>query len=369
MVAHQGTILRILRDRGPQSRAELARRSGLSATTLTHLAARLLEQGTIAEGPVADTAAPGRPPVRMRMLPAARPVAGVHIGAGRVQIAICDMNAHPLGHDDFAFADRTPPLDLVRPIGLRLRDLADRLDVPMGQLSGLGVAVLGPVDPARRISLLSFVLGWRNVPFADALEAELRLPTVLEHNVSAMALAERFYGLGRRKADEADEADCGESPALLCISLGRGLGAGLVTDDRVFRPGGHGAVELGHTQIDPLGALCRCGNRGCLETLFADLPPDGLADPAVAAQVLPPFVAALGNAANMLSPGLIVLAGRLAEAPDSFIARIRADLPGRLMPHIRENLRIARSSFGARAGAIGGAAVALEYLLYTKGGR
>lgn len=97
MSIHLGMVLKILRDEGPQSRAELARRCGLSATTLTHLTAQLLKDGCIAEtdAPVLPSGSPmpGRPPVSVRLVPSAHYVAGVHIGAEAVQVAICDLTA------------------------------------------------------------------------------------------------------------------------------------------------------------------------------------------------------------------------------------------------------------------------------------
>ncbi|MDO5657444.1 MAG: ROK family transcriptional regulator [Paracoccus sp. (in: a-proteobacteria)] len=367
MGIHHGIILRILRDKGPQSRSALARSAGLSPTTLTHIAAQLLRDGTIAEVDPKGVTTPGRPATLMRIIPGARHVAGVHIGAGSVQVAICDLAANVLGFERFDYADGTAPLALVAPACDALRRLAHARGIRPEALAGLGVAVLGPVDAARRVNLLAFTMGWRDVGFADAFEAELGVPTVLEHNISAMALAERFYGLGRHPV--LTDGREGVKPALLYVSLGRGLGAGLVVDDRVFRPGGHGAVEIGHVSIDPQGRLCRCGNRGCLETLFADLPPEGLAAEAARDRITPGFVTALAGTVNILSPDLIVLGGRLADAPDAFLDRLRAEIPPRVLPHIREGLRFGRGSFGIQAGAVGGAAVALDHFIYAGGPR
>lgn len=307
---------------------------------------------------------PGRPATLMRLVPGARHVAGVHIGAGSVQVAICDMDGKVIEFNAFDYSDDIPPLDLVRPAADALRRLAAMQGIALHRLAGLGVAVPGPVDAGQRTNLLAFTTGWRNVPFADAFEAETGITTVLEHNISAMALAERFYGLGRLQADGT-----GVNPALMYVSLGLGLGAGLIVDNRVFRPGGHGAVEIGHVSIDLNGAVCRCGNRGCLETLFNDLPPEGLACAKTRARIEPPFIAALGGAVNILSPDLIVLGGRLAQAPDAFLDRLRTDVPPRVLPHIRQGLRFGRATFGTQAGAVGGAAVALDHFLYAGGAR
>ncbi|KXO75851.1 ROK family transcriptional regulator [Brucella anthropi] len=370
MSIHLGMVLKILRDEGPQSRAELARRCGLSATTLTHLTAQLLKDGCIAEteAPVlpSGSLAPGRPPVSVRLVPSAHYVAGVHVGAEVVQVAICDLTAQVITSATFDHAANDNPLKLTHQIADVLRDLVRSKGISLGSLVGIGMGVPGPVDQARRRNLLSINTGWRDVAFADAMEAELNIPTVVEQNVTAMALAEAHYGIGQ---------GC---PAVLYVYLRTGLGAGLVVDGMPFRPGGHGAVELGHIQIDPQGALCACGNRGCLETFVSERVlrergADG-GEPLLAAvardrvlhdEVAGHFTTALANAVNLLTPDLIVLGGHFAEAPEAFYERLRCDLPPRVLPHMRNVLRIERGGFGDNAGAVGAAAVALDHLFYS----
>ncbi|WP_277378494.1 ROK family transcriptional regulator [Brucella melitensis] len=312
MSIHLGMVLKILRDEGPQSRAELARRCGLSATTLTHLTAQLVTSAA------------------------------------------------------FDHAANDNPLKLTHQTADVLRNLVQAKGISLGSLVGIGMGVPGPVDQVRRRNLLSINTGWRDVAFADAMEAELNIPTVVEHNVTAMALAEAHYGIGQ---------GC---PAVLYVYLGTGLGAGLVVDGMPFRPGGHGAVELGHIQIDPQGALCACGNRGCLETFVSERVlrerGAGSAEPLLAALARNPalhdevaghFTTALANAVNLLTPDLIVLGGHFAEAPEAFYARLRCDLPPRVLPHMRDVLRIERGGFGNNADAVGAAAVALDHLFYS----
>lgn len=370
MSIHLGMVLKILRDEGPQSRAELARRCGLSATTLTHLTAQLLKDGCIAEteAPVlpSGSLAPGRPPVSVRLVPSAHYVAGVHVGAEVVQVAICDLTAQVITSATFDHAANDNPLKLTHQIADVLRDLVRSKGISLGSLVGIGMGVPGPVDQARRRNLLSINTGWRDVAFADAMEAELNIPTVVEQNVTAMALAEAHYGIGQ---------GC---PAVLYVYLRTGLGAGLVVDGMPFRPGGHGAVELGHIQIDPQGALCACGNRGCLETFVSERVlrergADGgepllaavASDPVLHDEVAGHFTTALANAVNLLTPDLIVLGGHFAEAPEAFYERLRCDLPPRVLPHMRNVLRIERGGFGDNAGAVGAAAVALDHLFYS----
>ena len=370
MGIHHGHVLRILRDEGPQSRAELARRAKLSATTLTHVSAQLLRDGSILECEASTAPGIGRPAQAVRLAPDAHCVAGVHIGAGNVQVAITDLKAVPKASAAFGFdPGSVSPNRVVEQVSATVLNLAEQIQIDPTRLLGVGVGVPGPVNSARRKALLSINLGWRDVPLADKLERAIKLPVVVEHNVSAMSLAEARYGIGR------------DVSALLYVYLRTGIGAGLVVDGVPFRPGGHGAVELGHIQITPDGARCACGNTGCLETfvcekalmdatgLVGSAPGDLLARveeyPQAWATVLGHLTTALASAVNLLSPDLIVFGGHLCEAPESLFERLRADVPPRVMPHMRDILRLERGSFGEQAGALGGAAVALDHFFYS----
>jgi predicted NBD/HSP70 family sugar kinase len=371
---HHGNMLRILRDAGPLSRAELARRSRLSPTTLTHVTAQLLRDGLVmeTETQTAGHGAIGRPAQALRIVRDARTVAGVNIGAGHVELALSDLLAATKGWRSFAFeARRTEPRVLVRAVARELVALSQEIQLDLSQLLGIGLSVPGPVDASRRTVQAAINVGWSHVPIAELLEEEVGRPVVIEHNVSAMALAETRYGIGR------------DVPALLFVYLRTGLGAGLVVDGALFRPGGHGAVELGHIQMMPKGAVCACGNRGCLDTFLCEAAlkraagikgsvPDQLMaevekNAAAWDVIVGHLTTGLASAVNLLTPDLIVFGGHLGAAPDSLYQRMRADLPPRIMPHVRDLLDIRRSSFGAREGVIGGATVALEHFVYDRG--
>lgn len=364
---HRGEILSILRDEGPQSRASLARRSKLSATTMTHLSAELLRDGVVSEAEIAEAAGIGRPGQAIKLSPDAFHVAGIHLGAGLVQIAITDLTASAKATASFGFSLReATPDDVVARTAETLAGLIAEVDGP--RLLGVGVAVPGPVNADQRSILASINTGWRNLPLAAKFETETGLPVVLEHNVSSMALAEVRYGIGRRV------------PAVLYVYLRTGLGAGLVVDGVPFRPGGHGAVELGHIQISQDGPPCSCGNHGCLESYVNErvlmraaglegAAPSNLMERLEATETWAPtldrLTDSLAIAINLLTPDLIVLGGHLGEAPDSMFAHLLKNLPPRVMPHMRDILRIERTSFGPLSGAFGGAAVALDHFFYS----
>ncbi|MEQ1940137.1 ROK family transcriptional regulator [Mesorhizobium sp. CN5-321] len=372
MGIHHGAVLRILRDHGPQSRAELARRTTLSPTALTHLTAQLLKDGTVTEltQSAASGAAVGRPAISIALVPESQFVVGVHLGAGTIHATITDLKAAPKTMASLHFdTDTSLPKAVIGKVVKTVEGLIGKTGIARSRLLGLGLGVPGPVDTARRRNLQSINYDWKDVPFADELETALGMPVVVEHNVSAMALAESRYGIGR------------DADALLYIYLRTGLGAGLVVHGMPFRPGGHGAVELGHIQVVEHGERCACGSTGCLETFLSERalaraahidkphPKNLLAavehHPEAWSAAVRHLTTAIASATNLLNPDLIVFGGHLAEAPDSFLDAIREKVPPRVLPPMRDTLRFERSSLGAGAGAIGGAAAALDHLFYS----
>lgn len=361
---HRRLVLRSLRDDGPQPRAGLARRLGLSATTMTKVVGQLLDEGLVTEDAVESGGGGrvGRPSTGIRIRTDARYVIGVQVGAGTVRVGLCDLRAQIRESASFTFdsTGETPER-----VVARIAEAASGLlaDLPADRLLGVGVAAPGPVDPAHRRNVLSVNLDWRDVAFADLLEAALETPTVVDHNVRSMALAESRYG-------ETDGAD-----PLLYVYVRTGLGAGLVIGGRPFRPGAHGVTELGHLRALEKGRPCACGATGCLETVvsepyvteqlghrsvnpLAELSEGALDD------LVDHLTTGLASAVNLLNPELILLGGIFRPAPEAVFDRVRTALRAKTFPVLRDVVRVERPTLGGDAGVVGGAAVALDCFLY-----
>ncbi|WP_188191775.1 ROK family transcriptional regulator [Nonomuraea sp. SYSU D8015] len=360
---HRRLVLRSLRDDGPQPRADLARRLGLSATTMTKVVGQLLDEGLVAEGAVEGVGQRvGRPSTGIQIRADARHVIGVQVGAGTVQLGLCDLRAQVRRSASFAFdlAAESP-----EQVVARIAEAASGLsaDVPADRLLGIGVAAPGPVDPAHRRNVLSVNLGWREVAFADLLEAALGVPTVVDHNVRSMALAESRYG-------ETEGAD-----PLLYVYVRTGVGAGLVIGGRPFRPGAYGVTELGHLRVLEKGRPCACGATGCLETVVSEpyiaeqlgrRPSNPLAElpEALLDDLVDHLTTGLASAVNLLNPELIMLGGIFRPAPEPVFDRVRAALRAKAFPVLRDMVRVERPTLGGDAGVVGGASVALDCFLY-----
>lgn len=383
-------LLQLLRSHGTPDRSALRFASGLSASAVTNVINELLSEGLVEDlgrdlNVVSRT---GRPSSLIGLASRSRGVLSVQIGFGSLQVAVCDLSAKVLASKSSQFAvpeTSERVLDLAEQC---LRGVLARSGLRPDSLLGLGVGVAGLVDSDQRVNLLSHNLGWENVAIADHFESAFGVPTVVDHNVRAMAVGEFRYGLGRGL----------ESLAFLYARSG--VGAGLVLGGRAYRGGTHGATQIGHLQVVPDGLPCTCGARGCLETVVSD---EVLSRQVTAAAVLDPagalrraldagsspvdaLVAGLraGDAVaesirdaiaehvatvlvtlvNLLNPQLIVLGGLLAEIGEYLVRPCLAIVKERAFPLLRDSVHLEVTRLGAQAGVIGAASLALDAFLF-----
>lgn len=372
----RGQVLSLIRDEGPMSRADIARRLELSATTITRVVNELDAGKVLAEGQVLAQSGAGRPATALHIRADSCYVAAVQIGIGMVQIGIFNALNERLATEHFSYPVEEGADAMLRRVADGLQALC-RSSGMAGGLSGIGVAVPGPVDAAGRRMLISIRLNWRDVPVAETLEALTGIAVTVEHNVRAMALAEARYGQGRGLRSVA------------FVYLRSGLGAGLVVKGQPFSGGVHGAVELGHLQVIEGGVACVCGGRGCIETVICEpalraatkrlrIAPEPNALSAIwsaaqrrkdAARVIDGIVAPLSTGlsalATLLNPELVLLGGELAAIPDAMFEQIVQAAWQRALPVLRTSSRIERSQLGLDAGLAGGATVALDRFLYA----
>ncbi|GAA2081921.1 ROK family transcriptional regulator [Microbacterium hatanonis] len=236
---------------GPTSRADLARELGVSPALITQHTRQLIADGLLVE--LEHSPSQGGRPARLLGLVAD---AGRAIG---VKIVADHITAVEVGIDGAVVRSATEPFDAaagtaVTRLGEVLRGfIAGGGEAP---LLGIGVGVPGNVDEQAVGTVDSTQLGWLRVPLGEALRRELDLPVLVENNVNALAIAEALHGQARGHEN------------VLVITIGTGVGAGLLSDSRVLRGRSGGAGEIGHTPVEEDGPLCQCGGHGCLEALI-----------------------------------------------------------------------------------------------------
>jgi N-acetylglucosamine repressor len=253
---NRSAVLNTIKAQGPASRTEVARLTGLSAATITGITAGLIADGLIFEKASGDSRG-GRRPILLAVNPRGRYVIGLKLTETQVIGALTDLEATVIakradsivGHSLEQVLETLAAAVLALLIEGRLRKK---------QLLGVGLGLAGIVDAERGLLRLSPYFGWRDVPLRDLLRARLHVPIYIDNDVNTLTLAEKWFGAGQG----VDH--------FLTVTVGRGVGLGIVVNGQFCRGVGGGAGEFGHTVIDPDGPLCDCGKRGCLETFVGD---------------------------------------------------------------------------------------------------
>ncbi len=248
--AHNASLaLRALYDLGPISRAEIARLTGLTRTSVGELVAELTADG-LAEEVGRGPSTGGKAPTLVSLIDDARHVVALDLGERTFTAALLNLRGEirARASRELDGADGDAAVALVH-------DLIDELLAgPHNQILGIGVGTPGIVDGEGTIRW-AVNLEWTDLPLGRRLAEHYNLPTVVANDSRAAAFATfLFEGEGR--------------PAnLIAIKVGHGIGAGLVLDGQLFGGDGFGAGEIGHIVIEPDGAPCHCGRFGCLETV------------------------------------------------------------------------------------------------------
>jgi predicted NBD/HSP70 family sugar kinase len=288
--------LALLGTRGPKSRAAIARELGVSPATITQITKDLVERGLVVE--LETVPSGGGRPARLLGLtsgPAPRAI-GAKVTADHVAIVSVGFDGEPISQSSHPFDPQRP--DALDALG---RILAQAVEAEDGPVLGVGIGIPGSVDTQASGVVTAPTLGWTGVPVGASLRRTLGLPVLVENDVNTLAVTEHLYGTGREHA------------SFLVLTIGRGIGSGLVVDSTIRRGAAGGAGEIGHFPVAEDGPLCTCGNRGCLEAFIGD---DALRARAVDAGILTTDqtvtdLAALADAGDQAARDLYHEAGRL----------------------------------------------------------
>ncbi len=346
-VHNERLVVRTVYDRGPISRAEVARLTGLTRTTVSDVVTSLLDEGVVREvgrGPSSG----GKAPILVEVDDDARLVVGLDLGEEQFVGSLVNLRGEIRRTIELPVdgRDGDAALDLVF-------DLLDRLLAgTTAPLLGVGIGTPGLVDSRTGTIRRAVNLDWRDLPLGEIVGARFGVPVNVANDSQAAALAEYTYAGGDRV------------PNLIAIRVGRGVGAGLILRGALFQGDGSGAGEIGHVVVDDGGALCRCGRSGCLETVAgmraiearataATGRPTDLAAVRVAIDSGEPWAidiaaaagAALGRSIAALIGALdvqrIILLGPVTELGEPWLAAVRREAGGRALALLAEQVEIA----------------------------
>jgi len=355
-------VLRLLQTRGPLSRAEVARESGLSAPTVSKAVASLLKTGLLEEADAPELAR-GRPAPKLRLATTSAQVLGVAIDAGHCEVIAAGLDGVPQGELLIVPTPTAYP-ELIAALESAARKLMAK---PAVKTLGLGVSLPGLVDYRKGRGVLS-----PNVPMTDGhtpaadLAARLGVECVLLQESHALCLAERHHGLARGLDDFA------------VLDVATGVGLGVMMGGRLLRGHSGLAGEIGHvTAVAEGGRRCGCGNTGCLETVVSDsalawhaskklgravavdevidLARSGTVDLSAELDAIAGYLA-VGVAAviNLFNPAVVFVHSPLFDIDPGLLDRVVERTRARALPPSFAECRVLRAGGTKRQGAIAG---------------
>jgi predicted NBD/HSP70 family sugar kinase len=367
-------VLSLIRQEGSISRAELARRSNLSRSTVSSIIAALLASDLVRETGTGDSHG-GRRPIMIEFNYQSSFVVGIELGNTTLTVLLTDLAATVLRRAQRPLAITAgPEICIPQVIDLFNTTLA-AANVPYGKIVGVGVGVPGPLAFASGRPIRPPAMpGWHDVPLRALLEDALGLRVFLENDSNLGALAEHRWGA----------AQGWHNVAYLYLG-GAGIGAGLILDGRLYRGDIGAAGEIGHLMVEEDGPACRCGSFGCLEAVagatallgrarasglscntieeIVELAQHGEAKAvALIESAGEPLGVAVASILNMLNPGCVVIGGSLAAAGDLLFRPLWATMRRRGLVAAVDHVAIVPGKLGGDVIAIGAVGAVVQHV-------
>lgn len=374
--ANRSLVVETVRRYGGLTQIELAEATGLSTATVSTLVRELLAAGLV------ETSTTTRSGRRAQLVTIAKQVGlaiGVQIGHRLLRVALVDF-----AYD--VVAEQTLPLPPEHRVdtcldraALLAVDLLEQVGSSLDDVVAIGVGVPAPVDSSTgMVSVRGIMRGWDEVHLAHVLNKRLGRPVYVDNDANLGALAESVLGAAKEFRDS------------IFVRASHGVGAGIVISGRVHRGFAGTAGEIGHVQVDPAGDICRCGSRGCLDTIVGaqallaplranlgnvalrdviQLATEG--DPgcqqviADAGAQIGAVVAGLGMAVN---PQCIVVGGELAETGEVLLRPLRDAVRRRVLLNQIAPLEVVPAELGERAEVLGAVLLAIQSSDFSVGG-
>lgn len=374
-------VIGALSDSGPLSQASLVRTTGLSRATVASIIDELRREGRITSDATAPTVGRGRPAALIRLASEANLVVGVDFGHTHLAVAVADLSGTVL-------VERREPMDVHHAARQSLDRAAEIILALLAEAGAngrapamVGIGVPGPIEltpspsgsrgtaPAGRVCTGTVLPSWAGFDPAAEITQRTGLPATAENDANLGALGEHRFGAGQGVEN------------IVFVKVSSGIGTGLILSGKLYRGARGASGEIGHVQVREDGALCRCGSRGCLETVSSEDAALALLGPAhgrtmssgdlfelEAAQdpgVLR-LLSDMGNAigriigvvAANLDPNLVIVGGSMAR--DALVESVGAAISRYNQPYVAADMRIVRAELGERASLMGAVAMAIN---------
>ncbi|HEV3229603.1 MAG TPA: ROK family protein [Solirubrobacteraceae bacterium] len=374
-VGSRERVIRVLRELGPARRADIARRTALSRTTVSAVLSELQAAGLVVEdlepGDGPRTGQAGRPPALVRLDRSAGAALGIDFGKRHLRVAVADLGHRVLAERHVPMSPDHPAEQGIDAAVKLVDEVLAEAGIERAGIVGVAMGLPGPINQdSGELGSSTILPGWVGVRAQEVMSERLGVEVHVDNDANLGALAEWTWGAARDY----------ENVAYLKVSTG--IGAGLIVAGRPFRGAGGTAGEIGHTIIDPEGPICRCGNRGCLETLVGASALLELLRPAVGPVTLRQVLqraregdaacrraiadagtaigVAVASLCNLINPERIVVGGDLGAAGELLLSPMRDALTRAAIPSAAADVDVVAGTLGDRAELLGAIALVLR---------
>lgn len=378
-------ILKVIKNNGSLSRADIAKLTGLTPASVTNITKILIESDYLIERGIGESSG-GRPPIILEINIKARYIIGVSIGVGSIDVVLTDLGAdivlkRSVYIDENSVNDEYVFTHLVNLIN----EVIEISEVDKNKIAGIGVAMHGVVNPILGISQYAPYYNWESINVKSILEEKFKYPVFVDNDVRAIALGEGLFGVAKAIDN------------FVVISISNGIGAGIIIDNKPYYGVDYSAGEIGHMVVEQDGALCKCGNYGCLESIASnrsiekkvirsikqgvqsslaydieniekinikDISISASKGDELSSKVLRESSRYIGIAisklVNILNPKLIVMVGDIFEQDKIIIETLREVVKKQGLRVSSNNLNIVKSDLGENADVIGAATLVIQ---------
>lgn len=360
------------------SRADLARRTGLSPSTVSAIVGDLERSGLV-QSTGEGLSRGGRRPTLIGFCDDAFAIIGIELGASHVLVTLTNLRGQVRAARYGAHAVQSDPDGALALVRSFIDDCLREGRVARRRLLGIGVAVPSPVNPSAPGRLSPLILpAWSGHDLQAHLGGAYDVPVFVDNDANLGALSEGWWGAGRSGDD------------LTYIKVATGVGAGYVIRGEVYRGAGGSAGEIGHLAVDPSGPRCICGLNGCLVMFIgsqairsmarermtgergrtpsiADIVKSAKGGDAAARTIVDEVGHYLGIAVaglvNLMNPAVVVLGGEITAVGELLIDRLRDTVRARTLSWSATETRLVTSNLGDQAIAVGAATLVLQAAL------
>lgn len=377
------SILKVIRENGPISRADISKIIGLNSATVSNNVSELLNKKIIKETGSGESSG-GRRPIFLELNNNRLYIIGVDMGIKKVTTGLIDIDGNIINKVVVLFKEKSSINDIMKIIKKSIYEVIKGYDETLEKVAGIGMGIHGIVDIQKGTLIYAPAFNWHNVEISRVFEEEFKVPIIIENDTRAMALGEKWFGIAKDSQD------------FILLNIGTGIGAGIYLNDDLYRGNNFGAGEIGHVNMSNEKIICACGKYGCFEALASGVGivnrfineikrgrksniinkfdilditseiiyKEALGGDELSIEILKETGKYIGKAVSMLintlNPSMILIAGGVSKAEEFIYEEIKKVVTEKCLTNNFKNIYIGQTHLKDNAGVVGAAALIIR---------